>query len=692
LDSITPSPRFRIGIDVGGTFTDLFLLDQVSGAVVRHKLPSTPGNPHLAPLDGVRQLLERAKGSGAEVAFVGLGTTVATNALLERKGAVTGLITTAGFRDLLELARQKRPHTFDLNVSKREPLVPRQLRAEVPERIAADGSVLTPLDREALRAAIDKLLAANVESIAICFLHAYHNAAHEETAAALVRERWPDGHVAVSSEVLPEFREYERLSSTVINAYLMPATRDYFHQFERNIARLGIAEAPFVMNSGGGVITPAVAAKRPLDTLFSGPSGGVSGAVYVAERAGYPNIITFDMGGTSTDVCLVRDGRAEISYSRVINGYPLKAAALDVHTVGAGGSSIARVDEGGMLRVGPASAGSQPGPACYGRGGELPTVTDANVVLGRLNPEYLLAGALKIDAAKSRAAIEQHVAKPKGLSLTEAAAAILAIADTNMAQALRFVSVERGLDPGDFMLMAFGGAGPLHAASVARQLGVAGVLVPYAPGVLCAMGVLTKDMQMDFSRTRVVTGSDGTAARTVAVVFGDLESRARAAFAEASKADPGALALERTVDARYAGQNHELSVAVPAGALDAAAMAAVLENFHRAHEQLYGYRSPERALELVTFRVKATLPIPKHDLARVALAPREGQPEPVARRQVYFDEPAGFVDCPVYARDDLRAGDTLAGPAVVEQMDTTTVIPPRHAARVDAMLNLLIAA
>jgi len=689
LDSITPAPRFRIGIDVGGTFTDLFLLDQVSGAVVRHKLPSTPGNPHLAPLEGVRELLRRAGGGGAEVAFVGLGTTVATNALLERKGAVTGLITTEGFRDLLELARQKRPHTFDLNVSKREPLAPRQLREEVPERIAADGSVLKPLDREALRAAIDRLVAAKVESIAICFLHAYTNSAHEETAAALVRERWPDGHVAVSSEVLPEFREYERLSSTVINAYLMPATRDYFHQFERNIAALGITEAPFVMNSGGGVITPAVAAKRPLDTLFSGPSGGVSGAVYVAERAGHPNIITFDMGGTSTDVCLVRDGRAEISYSRVINGYPLKAAALDVHTVGAGGSSLAQVDEGGMLRVGPASAGSQPGPACYGRGGERPTVTDANVVLGRLNPEYLLAGALKIDAAKSRAAIEQHVAEPKGLSVTDAAAAILTIADTNMAQALRFVSVERGLDPKDFMLMAFGGAGPLHAAFVAKQLGVAGVLVPFAPGVLCAMGVLTKDMQMDFSRTRVVAGSDAGAPAAVAAVFGELEARAREAFAEAAKAQPGALTIVRTVDARYNGQNHELNVAVPAGAFDAAALAAVKENFHRAHEQLYGYRSPERALELVTCRVTATLPIPRHDLVRVTQPPREGKPQPVARRQVFFEE-TGFVDCPIYARDDLRSGDALVGPAIVEQMDTTTIVPPGFTARVDAMLNLLM--
>src|SRR5687768_1011206 len=382
--------RYRIGIDVGGTFTDLFLLDQESGAVARHKLPSTPDDPHLAPLAGVRAVLAQAGAQGNQVAFVGLGTTVATNALLERKGAMVGLITTEGFRDLLEIARQKRPHTYDLYVNKPTPLVPRQLRREVTERTLADGSVLTPVDRPGLRQTIDELMQAGVESIAICFLNSYANPAHEETAAAMVRERWPAGHVAVSAEVLPEFREFERLSSTVVNAYLMPATRDYFNRFEQNIASLGIKPQPFVMNSGGGVITPAVAAQRPLDTLFSGPSGGVSGAVYVSMAAGYPNIITFDMGGTSTDVCLVRDGKPQLSHSRVINGFPLKAPAVDVHTVGAGGSSIATVDAGGMLRVGPHSAGSQPGPACYARGGMQPTVTDANVVLGRLNPEYLL--------------------------------------------------------------------------------------------------------------------------------------------------------------------------------------------------------------------------------------------------------------------------------------------------------------
>jgi len=682
------APRYRIGIDVGGTFTDLFLLDQESGAVARHKLPSTPGDPRLAPLAGIREILAQVGAHGAEVAFVGLGTTVATNALLERKGAVTALITTEGFRDLLEIARQKRPHTFDPFVSKAEPLVPRQLRREVSERTLADGSVLKPLDRTGLRRVIDDLIAAGVESIAICFLNSYANPEHEETAAAMVRERWPDGHVAVSAEVLPEFREYERLSSTVVNAYLMPATRNYFHRFERDVAALGIGPRPFVMNSGGGVIAPAVAAQRPIDTLFSGPSGGVSGAVYVAAAAGYPDIITFDMGGTSTDVCLVRDGKPQLSHARVINGFPLKAAAVDVHTVGAGGSSIAAVDAGGMLRVGPHSAGSKPGPACYGLGGGEPTVTDANVVLGRLNPEYLLGGALRIDAGRSRAAIETRIARPKGLDAAAAAASILAIADTNMAQALRFVSIERGLDPRDFVLVAFGGAGPLHAASVARELGVAGVLIPYSPGVLCAMGVLTKDIQMDFSRTRIYGESACDCRVTVSAMYRELEQRAHSEFGRSGGAISG-VAIERSADARYAGQNHELSVAVPAGEIDAAAIASVKENFHCAHEQLYGYRSPQRALEFVTYRVKATRAIPNHDLARVPLTRRAGALAPAARRKVFFDwTREGYVECPVFDRARMIPGDTIEGPAIVEQMDTTTVVPPGCNARVDAALNL----
>ena len=681
--------RFRIGIDVGGTFTDLFLLDTASGAVARHKLLSTPGEPHLAPLAGIREILAQVGGNGAGVAFIGLGTTVMTNALLERKGAATGLITTAGFRDLLEIARQTRPHTFDPFVSKPEPLVPRQLRREVAERIAADGAVITALDAASLNAAIDCLLAEGVKAIAVCLLNSYANPQHERAIAARLRERWPAGHVSISTDVLPEFREYERLSSTVVNAYLMPATRDYFRAFAAEVAQLGIPEPPFIMNSGGGIMTPEQAGERPIDTLFSGPSGGVSGAVFVAARGGHANIITFDMGGTSTDVCLVQNGKPQLSHSRMINGCPLKAAALDVHTVGAGGSSIAGLDAGGLLFVGPHSAGARPGPACYGHGGERATVTDANVVLGRLNPQFLLGGALRIDAARSHAAIERDVAKPRNIDVVEAAAAIIAVADTNMAHAVRFVSVERGLDPGDFMLVAFGGAGPVHAAAVARHLGVAGVLVPPAPGVLCAMGVLVNDLQADFSRTRMTGESAPDCIATVDGVYRELEDKGRAAFA-GNQHKAGQLDLLRTVDARYTGQNHELTVEVPAGPFDGKSLAAMKANFHAAHREMFGYDSPEKPIELVTFRLRTRMTVERGDFTGAQPSARTGGLAPAATRNVYFENAGGFVDCPVYDRGALLPGDAFRGPAIIEQMDCTTVIPPDFNARVDDACNLLL--
>ena len=679
----------RIGIDVGGTFTDLFLVDASRGISARHKLLSTPGEPHLAPLQGIREILAKVGAGGSAVAFVGLGTTVMTNALLERKGARTGLITTRGFRDLLEIARQIRPHTFDPFVSKPAPLIARELRVEVAERIAADGSVLIALNDESLDAGIEALRAAGVEAIAICYLNAYANPEHERRSADRLRTLWPDVHVSVSSDVLPEFREYERLSSTVVNAYLMPITRRYFRQFEAEVAALSIPEPPFIMSSGGGIMTPEQAGQRPIDTLFSGPSGGVSGAIDVAQRAGFPDIITFDMGGTSTDVCLVQRGEARISHSRIINGCPLKAAALDVHTVGAGGSSIAAIDAGGMLRVGPHSAGARPGPACYRQGGEQPTVTDANVVLGRLNPQFLLGGALEIDAKRSHAVIERDVARPRNSGVVEAAASIVAIADTNMAHAVRFVSVERGLDPGDFWLVAFGGAGPVHAASVAQNLGVAGVLVPPAPGVLCAMGVLVNDLQTDLSRTHVVSEASPECPAAADTIFTELEARAAALFARQRPAG-AALVIQRTIDARYAGQNHELSVAAPGGRFDQDALATVRGNFHDAHRAMYGYASIDKPLELVTCRVRVRLAAAKGQAAESVAGTRSAPLTASGSRKVYFEQMQGFVDCPIYLRDDLHAGDGFAGPAIVEQMDCTTVIAPGWRARVDAAANLLL--
>ena len=678
--------KYRVGVDVGGTFTDLYLLDEASGNAVRHKLPSSPDRPHRAPITGLVEILEMAGAEPAEVAFVGLGTTVATNALLERKGAVTGLLTTRGFRDLLEIGRQKRPQVYDLFARKPPPLIPRERRLDVDERMAADGTVVRPLDAADLTSALERLLASGVESIAICFLNSYVDPAHEQLAAALIRERWPDGTISASQALLPEFREYERLSSTVVNAYLMPRMKSYLARFATEVQGLGCPELPFIMNSGGGVVSPQIGGERPIDTLFSGPSGGVSGAAYLAGLAGRNDIVTLDMGGTSTDVCLIRGGRPDVTTARTIDGLPVRSLAVDVHTVGAGGSSIAWVDSGGLLRVGPHSAGAAPGPACYGTGGEDPTVTDANVVLGRLNSRHLLGGALPIDAQRAHAALDRAIAAPRGTDVNEAAAAVLAVTTTSIAQAIRVVSVERGLDPGSFGLVAFGGAGPLHAADVARELGMA-VLVPESPGVLCAMGVLTKDVQLDFSQTRIFFSTASGVTDEVGRIYSGLEDRALDAL-DRGGLDTRGLIVERALDARYVGQNFELSVPVPAGPIDTAALRSADEAFHEVHRRMYGYDQRDKEIELVTFRIAARLPVARPELRSARRPSRRGGPRAATRRPVFFEAAGGFVDCPVHDREELDEGDRLEGPAVIEQMDTTTVVPPDFRLDVDGLLNL----
>jgi N-methylhydantoinase A len=542
------------------------------------------------------------------------------------------------------------------------------------------------LDETAVAAAADELRRARVAAVAICFLNSYINPAHEQRAAEVVRERWPEATVTVSQELLPEFREYERLSSTVVNAYLMPVMSRYLGRFREEVERLGVPVEPVVMSSGGGVFGPALAAERPIDLLLSGPSGGVSGAGYIARRIGRADLVTFDMGGTSTDVSLIAGGKPMLTSARVIDGVPIKSTAVDVHTVGAGGSSIAWLDGGGLLRVGPRSAGAKPGPACWGRGGTEPTVTDANVVLGRLNQTALLAGALPIDARRSAEAIERVVARPKGLEVAEAAAAILAISITNIAQAIRFVSVQRGLDPQDFALVAFGGAGPLHAAAVARELGMT-IVVPPSPGVLCAMGVLTKDVSIDLRRTRILRQTTPGAAEHAAEIYAALEKRARETLARSRMA--GELVFERGVEARYVGQNFELAVPLGRAADGTVALDSVRHGFDALHRRLYGYDQPAKEIELVTFTVKASMPIADPDL-RFAHAGSGARPQPLGARRVSFDTEGGFCECPVFDRGDLRPGDELRGPAILEQMDTTTVLPPDFRLEVDAALNLIL--
>ena len=675
-----------IGVDVGGTFTDLALWDGERGALAVFKLPSVPHDPALGILDGIRALIAREGVPPDQLTFVAHGTTVATNALLEGKGARTGLVTTRGFRDLLEIARQKRPHLYDLQADKPEPLVPRYLRREVGERLAWDGSTVEKLSLDEVRKALDALGAEDIEALAVCFLYSFVDPTHERLVEAEIRARCPGLFVSLSADVSPEFREYERLSTTVINAYLGPLVSRYLQRFGDEVGRLGIRAAPYVNQSNGGIISVTAAAEQPVRTLLSGPSAGVMGAAWVSAGAGIDSIITFDMGGTSTDVARVEDGRPVIGAQRTIAGYPVRIPSLEIETVGAGGGSIAWVDSGGALRVGPQSAGAHPGPACYGRGGRAPTVTDANVVLGRLSATQLLDGRMAVRRELAEQAIAR-LAAPLGASVIETARGIVSVVQTNMLGAIRIVSVRKGYDPRGYTLVAFGGAGPLHAAALARDLGIERVLVPPAPGILCALGLLVAPLRLDLVRTRVALVDPMTEAE-LAQGFDDLEQQA-SAWLDREDVPPARRRLARAFDMRYVGQNFELTVTPPAGASLGAK--ALRGEFLREHERVYGYAAADEPVQIVALRLTAFGDRERPSMpALPAAATADPGEARIGERAVYDEEARAFQTAPVYRRERLLAGHRLSGPAIVEQMDSTTVILGGQTARVDDRANLVI--
>lgn len=669
--------NWRIGVDSGGTFTDVCLFREGDASARVWKVPSTPDDPSRAIAEGVAAALAEHGGAARAVSYLGHGTTVATNALIQGRGARTGLVTSAGFRDLLEIRRQMRPSLYDLQCDKPEPMVPRRLRYEVPERLRHDGRVETPLDEDAVHAAAVAMRAAGVGAVAIAFLYAFVDPSHERRARAIVEAALPDAFITCSHEVAPEFREYERFSTTAVNARLGPIMAAYVNRLEQRVAALNIPAPPHITQSNGGVISCATAATEPVRTVLSGPSTGVVGAIALGQRAGVPDLITFDMGGTSTDVALVRDGQALRSGQSEVHGHPLRIPMLDIHTVGAGGGSIARIDTGGLLKVGPQSAGAAPGPACYAMGSSDATVTDANVVLGVLHPTHLLAGRMPIDKRLAEAAVDR-LAAPLGLGREAAAQGIVSIVVSNMAKAIRVISVQRGHDPRHFALMAFGGAGPIHAARLARELDCPRIVVPPHPGILCATGLLMTDMVTDYARTRL-TLLEGAAA-VIDQEFAALEQTALAWFeAEGIAAD--ARTLQRSIDMRYAGQNYELSI--PAD--DPTALRAA---FEAEHTRMYGYIAPEEPIQLVTFRVEATGRVPKSEFREAAAG--TGQPTAEGWRQVWLPEADGWTEVPLFARATLGAGQSLTGPAIVEQMDSTTLILPGQTARIDRYANIVI--
>ncbi|RDV45265.1 hydantoinase/oxoprolinase family protein [Leifsonia sp. ku-ls] len=677
----------RVGVDTGGTFTDVCAFDEETGRMFVRKVSSTPDDPGRAIVQGVDELLAQIGSPIHEVGYFAHGTTVGTNALLTGNGVRTGLITTRGFRDLLELGRGRRPEMYDPQADKPRPFVPRDLRLEVTERVRHTGEIETPLDRDEVREAVRTLKERGVESIAVCFLYSYLVPDHERAVRDIIAEEFPEAYVSLSSDVLPEFREYERLSTVVTNAYVGPVVFRYLARLRGTLAANGLTAVPHVTQSNGGVIPFTTAEQLPVRLVLSGPSTGVVGAAQICSAAGFPDIITFDMGGTSSDVSLVQNGEPKVTAGMELDGRPIRSPMLDIHTVGAGGGSIAWIDSGGHLRVGPRSAGAFPGPACYGNGIE-PTVTDANVVLHFLNPEYLLNGQMKISEQAAQRAVAT-VAEPLGLDVPEAALGMLRVVTANMARAIRVVSVQRGYDPRDYALVPFGGAGPLHASRLARELGVSTVVVPEVPGAQSAMGLLMTDIKTDFMRT-AITPVEADAVDAIAGVFAALEEQADAWFAEEG-VDAAGRELVRRAELRYRGQNFELPVELPAGDVTRASVERMLDGFGEAHERVYGYRDDASPVEAVTFRVQASGRAPTVELHTSERSDADPAAAFVGQRALYLDAEAGYTASPVYDRARLRPGNVIAGPAVIEQMDTTTVLLPGDRCTVDDYRNLIIA-
>ena len=701
---------YRLGIDIGGTFTDVVLIGD-DGTVLTQKVPSTPDNYAEGIAASLAPLLPR------QIAEVVHGTTVATNTILERKGALTGLIATKGFRDVLEIGRLRYPRLYDLTWEKPLPLASRRLRREVEERIGANGEIVQPLAIEEAREMIRWMLAQNIDSLAVCLINAYINPIHERQLGELIRGIAPDLPVSLSCDVLPEIKEYERTSTTVINAYLQPVVSHYLHslsdRLNQQLSHADSAEASashhdspvasdslplYVMQSNGGVMSAESAAEMPIHIIESGPAAGVIASLTLAERVGLTNVLTLDMGGTTAKASLIEDGQIMHSPEYQVGGgvsvgtrlsrgggYPLRVPAIDIAEVGAGGGSIVYLDTGGALRVGPQSAGAVPGPACYALGGEEPTLTDANVVLGYLNPEHLAGGALSLNAEKAHQSLHDKIAVPLSLSSPDAAYGVYRIAAANMARAARAVSLERGRDPREFVLCAFGGNGPLHATELAESLGMKRILIPRSPGLFSAFGLLYADIAYHLVQTykRLLTELDtGEFKETL----GRLETSAQEGLmAEGETATQ--IILQRAVDLRYAGQSSELTLPIVNADIGQSQFFHTLgERFAADHERTYGHRAPDDPIEIVNIRLTALIPTAKSQFS--SLQPRNSQ-SLTSNRRCYFGGETGWLEVPVLSREGLGS-ESEAGPFIVEEYDTTILVPPHCTARRDEWGNIVI--
>ena len=687
--------RFRVGVDIGGTFTDLILVDDETGQLTVGKVLTTPADPSRAVADVLREATERTRTHPEQLQHVIHGTTLVTNAIIERKGARTALLTTKGFRDAYEIAREHRYDLYDLFLEMPKPLVPRYLRLEVDERVHADGAVARGPDPDQVARLVAELRDKDIEAIAICFLHSYANPAHEQLVGAIVGEVAPGVRVSLSSEVVPEIREYERTSTTVANVYVQGLVERYLNELVTRLHDLGIAGELFLMLSSGGISTVETATRFPLRLLESGPAAGALASAYYGQQAGVRDLLAFDMGGTTAKLCVIEDGQPLTSTEFEVDrkyrfkkgsGLPIKTPVVELIEIGAGGGSIARVDSLGLLKVGPDSAGADPGPVCYGRGGTEPTVTDADLLLGYLDPHFFLGGRLKLDLEAAERSIEANIAEPLGMSGTQAAWGIHQLVNEGMASAARVHAIERGKDPRGLPLFAFGGAGPGHGFGVSKVLHSPRLIVPFGAGVTSTVGFLTAPLAFDFVRT-FFGQLDRIDWDQVNALFDDMAGQGDAILARS-----GVPAAERRVsrqaDLRYSGQGHEIRVDLPEGALDATSLPAITAQFERVYESLFGRTGPDVPLEAVSWRLLASGPRPSVQLRTAAQATSH---DPLKRhRAAFFPEWGSHRPTPVYDRYLLQPGMRLDGPAIIEERESTTVVGPQASAEVDEFRNLHI--
>ena len=675
--------KYVVGIDIGGTHTDLVCIDE-KGNMIIEKVPSTPADPSIGAIHGLSRLAERL-GKGleeflGEVVRICHGTTVTTNAVLTWNGAKVGLLHTAGFRDSLEIRFGIRENVYDYRVPQPKPLVPRYLRIPIEERYKWDGTELKPLNEEQVREACQWFKKQGVEAVAICFLWSFKYQDHEKRAAEIVREELPEAYVTASVEVQPEIREYWRTSTTVINAYVGPVLSKYIKNLVEELRKANFKGDLLITQSNAGVMHPEVACEQAVRTLLSGPSCGPAAGIFIADPLGIKDIITIDMGGTSFDVSLVKNGQPLMSYEAAVGGiYHIRLPRVDVHTVGAGGGSIAWIDRFGVLHVGPQSAGADPGPACYGKGSLKPTVTDADLILGYLNPDYFLGGEIKLNPDLAYKAIEENVAEPLGLDVTEAAKSIVAIADHNMTDAIATVSVRRGEDPRKYTLVVAGGAGPVHAARLARELRIRKVLIPRFSSIFCALGSIISDIRHDFVASTVVRVSEIEMNR-MREIANELREDAIKVF-EREDIKPEERYFQYSWDMRYEGQYHEINVPVEESELTDDGLSKIIERFHQRHEALFGYRDVTD-IEIINFRLAAYGRVVKPIRKSQSLASADASKYIKDGRDVYFFELEDFTRTPIYDGDSLEAGNIISGPAIVEQSTTTIVVPPEAVLKV----------